>query len=407
MVDSFRDAVSGAARQAYCNALVGIGVVQEPDPFPFPSIPQAAVYGWARDRYREFCNQEVTPPEQPPFSGGQCEFCYRVTAVLTVSNTGFPQLDGQSSQTLFLFGPIGPVTFEFIPESQPRAARLLWRGHGFCGPARSPEQVTIQGLPFSVPVPGLITIDSVTVQPEPPGPDTCGSPPPQFPEPRLPPPINLPDFTYNDNSGNVVNIPLTFNVGFAYFDNDLSLKIPIDVSVNDSFNVRGDFSPSFTVEFNVNTGGIEFRPPPVDPEQPLPDPRSPNRPDNFRTDDEPPPPPEEIPPEGEEPLPPVERERAIRGALVTVTSIQEPRNAGVLSQGENPDVWLPDLGLVSFLVRTGRNSTGWTEDLRIKNQRQLVTCPWPGGAIRVRGTPRQGVEWTITPVFGLVDQLNG
>ena len=67
-------------------------------------------------------------------------------------------------------------------------------------------------------------------------------------------------------------------------------------------------------------------------------------------------------------------------------------------QDGNPKVGVPDYGLINFQVQVG-GATGWTEDIRVKNARQIILCPWVDGAIGVSGTPRGANEFTITPIY--------
>lgn len=402
-VSAFRDAIAAEARRRYCDDLVDVGIYTDPDRVGFQGIPALNFFLWANDRYREFCNREPQPLEQPPFTGGQCEFCYRVTVTFTRSGTPGGQFDGQVTQTYDLWGPIGPVSWREIEGSNPRVATLLLRSHGFCNLPRSASQREDRGTPFSFPRPGQLSIDAVVVRPVSGGSDLCGNLPRDVPEPRRPDPQDAPDFTYIDNSNNSVNVPLSFNFGWAYFDNDLNLNVPIDVNVIAPINVETNISPTFRLNFNLSTGDTTILPPSPNPDRPAPDPRGPGNPPNFGPGDEPPSAPPGLPPATDpDPVEPGQ-DRVIRAALVTVTSVADPIPTTELLQGENPNLWVPDLGVISFLVRSGRSSGGWTEDIRIKNRRQFVPCPWEGGAIRVAGTPRLGVEWEITPVYGLVD----
>jgi hypothetical protein len=236
-------------------------------------------------------------------------------------------------------------------------------------------------------------------------PDDCGDPDPQ-PPPAAPAPPNIPvNITYRNDDGIDITIPVNFTLGVAYIDADLNVRLPIDVNVPINISPNFDTDFNFDIAFNLS-GGDTYIGPPRDPDRPpvLPPPNnSPPPPPPVTPDPPPPPPPPDLPPPTDPPEPP-EPLLVIRGALVTVTGIDDAAKVGVLFQDSNPDVGIPDYGLINFLISTGESSRGWTEDIKVKNKRNLITCPWPFGAIDVKGTPRPGVSWVITPVYAQVSK---
>lgn len=398
----FADEVSLRAREIYCDTLVNTGVLVRALQPALGALPAALIWKIARDEYRKFCNREPQEVPPPPFPGGQCQFCYEVRITFTVRNAPPIQLNGTFVQTYFLFGPIGAPTIVPSGSGRQRIASINIPSHGSCSGQRSEPQVIFVGTPFSFPEPATATIDSVVVTPSPPQPDTCGDIPPTPPPSELPPPVPIPDFTYRDDDNNDINVPITLIFGFAYLDADLNLNIPVSIDLNANFDIPVTIPTRFDINFNVGNNTINIGPTynPTDPRNPSGG--GPGRPGNYGPNDPPPPTPPNVPEPPPEPNP-KRTERAIRGVLVTTTSIAEGSSPSVVGQDVNPDVYVPDLGLVSFLIRVSGASGGWTEDIRVKNRRQFIPCPWEGGAIDVRGTPRQGIEFTLTPVFGVRD----
>jgi hypothetical protein len=152
-------------------------------------------------------------------------------------------------------------------------------------------------------------------------------------------------------------------------------------------------------DVTIDVGGIDVnfnREDGSDPPSEQPNPRP--IPDDTGTDpsDPIPDPPSDDPPTEE---PEEQPEEVIRAVLVTVT--QPDSTSSIITQEDTPDVYVPDLGLISFRCRVSDSASGWTPDIRVKNLRCFIPCPYDGGAFEVKGTPRVGVEWTLTPVFDL------
>jgi len=218
-------------------------------------------------------------------------------------------------------------------------------------------------------------------------PDTCGDPLPPTPTPPQPSdPIDV-DVPWTDEDGN--DLDITLPVIFAPIRVDINgeLIVPFRVSVDPTFNVN------FNGSININTGDVSINFKNIN----TPPKSSPNQDDYGSPDDIPDYPPEvpnsiiPIPPQPDEP----ETAQVIRACIVTITDYDS--NATVIFQDDNPDIYAPNLGFINFGISIN-NAIAWTSDIPVKNFRNFIPCPWEGGAIAVRGTPRPGVEWIITPV---------
>jgi hypothetical protein len=254
-----------------------------------------------------------------------------------------------------------------------------------------------------------ITLGPITVTPLNGLPDECGN----APEP-LPPddpnarkfPIDF-DFTYNDGS----DFNITGNVffGFAYFDTDFNVNVPLKFVLDNNvqFNANLNFN---TGDININFGDDYDYPTPPPPEGDY----------DFDRDD-PPPPPTTVPPPpdfeppfppNEEPDPddsedfdgdePQEAPKIRRMIGVLVDTLTPPPMPTQLGQDVNPDVYVPDIGLVNFAYNIGGTRLYWGEDIRVKNRRQVIFTPSGRYAVAVSGTIRTGGEWVLTPIYSLV-----
>lgn len=221
--------------------------------------------------------------------------------------------------------------------------------------------------------------------------DTCGDPPVQRPPS---PPNTYNDYSttivYNDNSNNVVNVPVTISYSPVYVgvNGDVNVPITINFAPSLNFSTKGNINVStgdITFDFsNRNyspspTGepdGGDFEPGSDPPPNPVPDP--PGTPTTDPTSD------------------PSTTVRTIRAVIVTSSVV--PARLSRVFQGDNPDIVIPRIGNVQFLCRIGSTSC-WTDAIGVRAARQIIPCPWEGGAIDVRGTPDQGVEWALTPVY--------
>lgn len=304
-----------------------------------------------------------------------------------------------------------PITFEWFRVLNDGGATDPWRfRYRSANPATCPNyeefltdltQVAIKNgtTPYW-------TVNNLAEMPgQPPG---CGDVPPP------PPPItpyDPNDFTFDidifyedDDSGNTFKIPVTFLIGEFNFNANLDLTIPVTVNLKPSFRWDVNIPISFNLEFNFNTGDVKTYPPtpPGTPPPRLPPPPKYDPDFDPGDDPDPPPAPPDVPDPDPEPDTP-QFKRVITGAIVTVGNPEDASKVGQLGQNENPDVFFPDLGLVSFQIRHAKG-VGWTEDIRVKNVRQFIPCPWGGGAISVKGTARGNATMTVTPVYGYPEE---
>ena len=332
---------------------------------------------------RSVCGRSVPPPPQ---EGGDCPEPYGVQITYTVKN-----IDGTTAYTTtqssdcnfapFIYGPVGGA-FE-----KDDGVFTGWFVRGFDAEGNQVEaQLTDQ---VNTAFYSSIGIDSLSFYP------CSGEEPICEPRYRLPPPLefNLDlgpvTFNYDAGGGNFVEISgdLTLLQPSINFDGRISIPFTFNVGPN-SLN----FSPTFNGDFTVNNGGGGTPPPPV-PDAPAPRPPTTiiTRPNE---DGEEPPPPE--PPDNEEQFSP-RPESVLYGALV-VSEVTSDARLSVITQNENPDIYVPSLGHINFFYRTG-NTTGWSEDVKIKNIRQLVVSPEPLQTTSFKATPQPGVNIKVFPVY--------
>lgn len=371
----------------------------------FPSLGRDFGY-LGRALYYSVCDEPLDPPTDPPFDGGQCEFCYNVTSVTTQSNTGFPALDVTQTRSVLYWGPIRFISAQKIRLNETEwAFQVKLSTHGICGEARSDQPQQVLHVDSTSTESAVSTLDSLAVVPSEGQPDDCGSQPPPTDRPVLPPedrrfPINI----------NLPGIDPTFNFdgfvafGFGYFDLDFNLNFPIQFQLNNNVNITGNFNLN-TGDININWGSdydYPIRPAPpgeysIDPDDEPPLSREPPPPD-FDPPSDPPTGPDEDPrdfdPEKPQKAP---RVRRIVGVLVDVT--ETTPTATELSQNPNPDVYVPDVGLVNFAYMVGGARFYWSEDIRVKNRRQVIFTPPGRYAVDVRGTPRGNTQWVLTPLY--------
>lgn len=373
-MSSFQESLQNAIRGSFCSY---IGTLDgfltwlfEDD--PIPTTPPPLV--WARFMRRYFCNQEPPPFTSPPFEGGQCVgVSYFVDILADI------RVDGESVRGYpFVFtvrgnGPIGGLYLEYVAVNQ-TSLRIQWG---------SPQPVIGNTVSEDEYYADYRILD---IRREDGQPDNCGNLT-DSPETPTPSPIIFLPVPYEDNNGNNFNIPLNIIFAPVRVDIDGSLNIPFRLQIDPNFelNINGTL--------NLNTGGINFNfgnpnlPPKGFPKQ-----------DDYDSPDDIPDYPPDIP-NSISPVPPEPEEdettEIIRAVIVTVTNYAS--NATVIDQADNPDIYAPNLGFVQFAISVN-NAIAWTSDIPVKNFRNFIVCPWEGGAIKVRGTPRTGVTWTLTPV---------
>ena len=369
---TFREALNDVIRsQACATALLGNNAfslaadLQDRTVLGGPIVPiQRQIAEGLSGLADVFCNRPpTTPPPQPQFTGGQCPGTrYRVVIDYTNSDGIGQQIDPTEE------GPIGDVgvglnrfdiyTITFSTGTGPFSQSI----------GGSPPQTE----------PTIDSVNPIAVD----GPDDCGDPPP--PTPPIPPviPPGIPDdVTFDDDTGTSVTVPVVLFFGFAYINANADINIPVRINVDAQFDLFADINLNVG-EINFNFGN-----------------RQPNT-DGPCT----PPPIESIPdpPEDEETT--VSRIIAVR---VTISNIQPNSPVSTIFQtGGNPNILVPDAGLLNFLVETGGPGTtpAWTNDFRVKSTDSVIYAPSPYGALRVRATPRPGVAFTLRSIRAQVNE---
>lgn len=406
---TYYDAVKSTAKQILCDAVLFWDALAGSALNLFNETPgAAAVHAFKNYATPLLCDRPPPPPDRP-FPGGQCEKAYLISMQIFERHSG--NQTRNTTSTRGVWGPISAFQYRTDPLFPvPNTFWVLCRGFFLAdGSPPSPTPIWLQLnrsiygenlLNEYVVTPTITTLDG--------SPDNCGDPPPEPSDPDGP--WRKGDTIINWTNNNVnFTLPVSFTIGFFFLDANLNLNIPVTFNVNPNFSFNPNFNFNFDATFNFGTGDWTVSPPYPDgdgPPRQLPPPQYNDPPTNVPPglDTDPPP----LPPDPPEPPPSDppktnEPKLAILGALVTVTNADNVKTAGSLDQDRNPNVYFPDLGLISFSVRV-KNSWGWTEDIRIKNVRQFIPCPWPGGAVDVRGTAREGASITVTPVYGVPDE---
>lgn len=414
---TFREALAEGIREGYCflspqlNTALLVGLFVGAGP-----VGTSLAIGANTALTRLNCNREPPPPVYTAgsaFNGGQCPVRYRVTVrYVPSSGTWFsgPDAGTQNERVAAreVIGPVAPLRVEVLPgTADPRfdlwsiRGRVSARTQTATAPANATIDIEYIDRQAVTPKTGTIKITNVLVERLDNLADNCGNP-----ERTLePPPPNSNRYetntTYNDVNGNQITIPtvFVFSPFFVTAKGELQLPVTVTLSPDVTFSGNldigtGDFNFDFRFEFTDSNGDRQQFPPG--------DSSGDNRPDNYTNPNTIPPPPsgEEFE-DTEEPEEPA-KELTIRGVGVTVQG-GIPSTLGVIFQnGGNPDIITPDLGFVQFQIRLGQ-STFWTNAIKVNNERAFIPCPWVGGAIDVRGSPRPGVSWQLTPAFQIAE----
>lgn len=389
----FRQSLEDAIRSNICQVLQplataqyvfsdALGNVTGIDGLPQPSA-------WAANF---ICPNDPPPQPVPPtYNGGQCA-CINYAVSTTINydefNNGVPT--GSGTQTIGggggYFGKLGGVRNQPIPNGLELQIET-----GIDCPGETVSFRTIGFFQLVLPGTAIFrritsqTYDIVRVDGQP---DNCGNPPVQ-PPPPPPPNANVvnTNFTYNDNSGNNFTIPLAIVVGVAYVNARAEINIPLNLTLNATAN--------FTANFNLSTGGITINPPAGGGQRRYPtDDCSGNGNRGYQPSPTLPP----SPVDPSNPNEPPDDESVIVGVVITSSEI-ESRKPTIILQTDNPNIYAPSLGYVSFFISVGGGEGGgWTTDIPVKNIRQFIACPWDGGATDVKATPIPGVTFEVTPI---------
>lgn len=382
---SFRDALNNFVRTAFCDAMSIQNLLY--DTTGMYAYDILGIRQRMSTAYRLYCNRE--PPQLPtsPFTGGQCADKKYVVSWFWHAKNLFGNPFNYDATTPPLQGAIGALTS--TPDPNAPGGYLvqipynIGNGNTLYYNAASTGNSQAPFTNISYGISSVATSDG--------SPDTCGNPPaPDLPQPT-PSERTFPvSFTYVDNSNNSINV--SGNVFFSPIviaGNGL-IYAPIRLNLNLNPTIKIDALVRLdTGDININFGDSTKLHPidgdnKVDPTLPptVPDPSSdvptgsakPHNPDQ----------------------PQPKTERVMLGCLVDVSSY--PSSQSIIYQQTIPNIANARFGNVSFLCSVS-GKLGWTEDIPVRNKRQFIACPWPGGAVRVEGSPNAGVVWTIYPVY--------
>jgi hypothetical protein len=381
MVD-FGAAIGNYVRSGYCLSLGNIATFGELMPLAGLGIGGAAGQA-ARFLHNAVCNQPPSGEIPPSFSGGQCDGA--TYEVFATARYGSDPVPGTSPVSGLAIGAISGIVSQNVAGNSTLIFAL-----GKSTPSTPDGRYGIGSIPTSFGATNnfqSVSIDSVVRQGG--QPDNCGSLPPSIP-PYTPGDniVNAPiSYTDNNNTDIDIDASITFGNGRINFNGHLTIPFTINAQFSPEVNISG--------EFNLNTGDINYNA----GNPALPGSECSPTEDDFTPDPNLPANPPSLPPESDLPNPDPDKpeyKRIIKGAIVT-SSTPSPSST-VLFQPGGVDVYLPDLGLVYFQVSVGGRS-GWTQPVRVQNLRQFIECPWAGGATAVRGVPRSGGSFTVTPVY--------
>lgn len=388
-----QEAVRRAIREGACQLIQALDIanVGLPDPV-------GASNGLRRGAaFLLGCDQLNPPvPLAPSLTGGQCPVEYLITVSGTGSSARFGTEPFTNQSTGF--GPFSGITeFEdrgtttgtlFVKVTQGNGTPINLTVASFTTePEIDVSAYSRDSISYSI---SFTRLDGNA--------DNCGDT--VAPRPTAPnrTEINT-TIEYTNEDGTDINIPVLLVYGRAEFTANGTLSVPVRVQLDVPIDAVLRIGPeTINVDFPVN--GPVNTPENDDGDDPLPLPSpdkcDPPKPEDFQPRD-----PISQPPTGGEPpeLEPEEEEpkRVIRAVVVSVSSAQNNRSS-VIFQNSNPNIYAPALGYINFLYKVG-NSSAWSEDIPVKNVRQLIPCPWVGGAIAVRGTPFVGVTWRLEPLY--------
>lgn len=373
-MSNFLDAAAQAARSNVCTLLGLPSYVNdmiERVGFPAYNNPLVAIPNFWRNL---LCDTQGPDPNPPPYVGGQCPcVSYRVDFEYT---NGVGQR--VSVRSIPLTGPILGIGVRDVP-----GTREAFISHGLCsGGVQTGTQQTTVLVTAVIGSPAIVGVIRPDGQP-----DDCGDPEPVY-EDLTPEDVTFDvDITFNNSSNVETTIEGTIIYARAQVLAVGAIIIPFTLQLSPTAVFSGTVNLNGEVNIYPVPNGTTTAP--KDPRKspcsdiPLPDGEVPEDPTDSDKE-----------PDGDR-----DRKKVIKGVLVTVNTLGDIRATSIL-QDENPDIYAPNLGFVNFLVRVGTVSAGWTPDIPVKNRRCLIQCPWDDGAIDVKGTPQQGVGWTLTPIFG-------
>lgn len=386
---SLRDALSEAVTSTACTLLGTTGAYARNFEgilgaiAPGVGFPVASPASGLSAAYGLLCNRNPPPLQNPPpFTGGQCSgvlydvsYSYDFRSGIATAPPGTVTPNAGTSRVTGKVNGVRANNTTFLAFGELLTdGGTINIGGGSSGFANN-VRVENERITSIVRVGGL--------------PDNCGdpTPPPVIPDPD-PTGDNI-DITYENDEGDTITNNFSITFGSAYIDINSQINIPVNIGNNN------DTDFTINAALNFNTGDLNFYA--GNPSYP-PGTGTPGK-DAYKPGTELPPKPPTVPSTDPPPFPDTseaETEDIIAGCAVTVSEV--PTNISVIFQSENPDIYAPNLGYVAFEIIVG-TSTAWTSDIPVKNLRNLIPCEWPAGAIAVKGTPRPGVTWDLTPIY--------
>lgn len=398
---SFRDSVGSALGQLACSASRGYRTLTQGNPLA------GALLGGAVPEIGSYLLERLYCPRDPydePYRPAPCPIEYGVTVTWQITGHPNPAFNTNYERFGRVYGPIGAATWARQDVDGPGGREVYFISlthNGFVVPA-------VGQIPTRQPWSGpgefhelarlvILGVDAVPIDPT--ADNSCLSDRRDIPYDPADYTYDV-DINYDIDSTNVI-IPFVAVVGLLYVDADFNLKMPVTFNLRPTVNLSPSFNFSFDASLNLTTGDTEINwyqdrepgepPAPLPPSAQPPAP-SPNNPQPPSPPDVPNPEPDPADPDGE---------RVIIAAIVTTTAFEFSETTGVIYQGDNPDIYIPTMGYISFGISAATGGRGWTTDIPVKNKQAYIPCPVLSGASSVKGTPKAGVTWTITPVYGL------
>lgn len=290
---------------------------------------------------KSLCNDPDVPQPEVPFTGGQCPGVNYDVFALGVDSGG--NITGSKA----LDNPIaGPITAIFL-----NSGRRL--------EVRNAAGVVRISTAFLA---GTVGLTGITVTRDDGQPDTCGNPPGVIPDPidSVTQPVSI---TYETNEGNTVIENGDINIFAPIVGSFNKVVVPISLEIGE-LTLLGELGLDGTVEFNL-----------------------PGAYGSGNSDDP--------PDSGEEDATGNPR---IVGAYVTTTAISSQYQGTELLGDDGPDLYVPRLGTLSFLVK-GSSAFAWLPDYDVRVKNAYFAVPEGMVAYQVRATPYRGVTWVVTPVY--------
>lgn len=395
----FRESLDSAMGNLACAAAQGYRTLTQNSPsaslFLGGAIPEIGSYLLER----LYCNKD---PYTEAFKPGRCPIRYFVKVTWKSEGSPVTAQNGTFTVNTSAWGPIGQATVRIADGGPGPGDDRFFLDLVNYGPdnlSRGQQvnsQIAGPGQKWNL---QTITVLNTEATPLDPGADNnCGiqpDPPPYRPEDfTFPAPI-----TYTPPGGADITIPFTAIVGLIYVDADLNVKMPVTFNVNPTANLNTNINFEFNATLNLNTGDVEvdFIPNgPGSPEPPALPPTS--RPPITSPTNPAPPRPPSIPDAEPDPED-AEEGRQLVGVIVTSEFTSPNPNASTIFQGDNPNIQIPNLGYISFAIRTSSGAVAWTNDIPVKNLRAYIPVPENTTAIRAAGTPKRDVSWVLTPVY--------